>query len=312
MKNFIIFPENFNISPDTPLTAACGVFDGVHAGHRRIIETAAARARAVGSKVLALSFSPHPRTLLTPGTAPALLISEEKRFELLHRAGADFCALINFTLEVAALSPEEFLNALQDTPEVTISGICVGSCWRFGCRGAGNRQTLAGFCAKNNWTLDAVPEVEMDGEVISSSAIRRAIAAGDLKLAAGMLGYEVTLSGKVVRGFQIAGSKLAAPTANLEVAYGILPPDGVYSGQVSLENRNYPAALNIGTAPTFGNDQHRVEIHLIGFSGDLYDRELTVTLHRFLRKEQRFSSPEALKEQICRDIAAIKTDFIPQ
>ena len=269
MENFIVFNGNIKFSPDERFIAAIGVFDGVHTGHRKIIEAAAALARAHSCRVLALSFSPHPRALLRPDHRPELLISECERCRQLLAAGADLCGFINFTSEAAALAPEAFLEKLRDHAPVDICGITVGKNWRFGRNGSGDRHTLEKFCAANNWHLTTVQELELDGRTVSSTAIRAAISAGFLPLAIKMLGRNITLDGVVVHGYQIAGSKLAAPTANLEVAYGVLPPDGVYSGRCRIDGTFYPAAVNIGVAPTFGNQQRRTEIHLLDYSGSL-------------------------------------------
>lgn len=306
MKNLVEICGNLIFERQLPVIAAIGVFDGVHLGHRKIISAAAVRAAETGAKVLALSFKPHPRELLNLSDPPKLLVSESDRWSLLRDAGADVCAFINFNAEVAALAPEDFLEELKNIPQLDIRGICVGSNWRFGRQGSGNRATLEKFCRRANWSLDAVPELEMDGITVSSSAIRTALADGELAKAENMLGRKVSLTGVVEHGFNIASRKLDAPTANLHLQYGVMPPDGVYAGSAVVDGINYPAALNIGVAPTFGNDMRRIEIHLIGYAGDLYGRELSVKLHRFLRPERRFASPEELKKQIASDIAEIQ------
>ncbi len=306
-KNVQIF-GNITYCKDARVIAAIGVFDGVHLGHQQIIRRAKERALASGAVVVALSFDPHPRMLVSPGKVPSLLISTAEREKRLLEAGADAVGFIGFTPEVAALEPEDFLCELQQLQELDICGIAVGNCWRFGKNGSGDRKLLEKFCKENRWSLDAVTEVEINGQVISSSAIRRAAGSGDLALAARMLGRGYQLSGVVEHGFHIATDKLAAPTANLKVSAGVMVPNGVYSGTVFLDGTLYPAALNIGIAPTFGNGLHRVEIHLIGFDGSLYGRKLSVTLHRFLRQERRFASPEELKKQIACDIENIMLD----
>ena len=308
MKNIIQICGNLKLCNNLPIVAALGVFDGVHHGHRQIIRQAAYRAKECGGKVLALSFSPHPRAMLKNAEPPTLLLSEKQREKMLISAGADAVGFINFTYEVAALTPERFLQELRDLPMLDICGICVGSRWRFGCGGSGGRAELDKFCRENNWSFDPVPEVENNGVTISSSLIRQAISAGKLDYAASMLGSAVQLSGIVEHGFHIASEKLSAPTANLRVTAGVMVPDGVYSGSAEVDGRSYAAALNIGVAPTFGNGLRRVEIHLIGFDGSLYGRELTVKLHRFLRNERRFSSSDELKQQIACDIQAIMQD----
>ena len=309
MKELIKFHTAANCtvaSPDTPRIVAIGVFDGVHAGHRTIIESAARRAAELNAVALALSFTPHPRQLLNPDQVPELLLPESVRVSKLFAAGAQECAFIDFTPEVAALPPEDFLDALAANSRFNVAGICVGSRWRFGRNGSGNAGTLGKFCAEHNWDFAGVPELEIAGETVSSTAIRGAIASGFLPLAVKMLGRNISLAGTVTHGFQIAGSKLEAPTANLDVKYGVLPPDGVYSGCCTIDGILYPAAVNIGLAPTFGNGLRRVEIHLLDFHGSLYDREITLEINSFIRPERRFASPEELKAQIAADIAAIR------
>ena len=254
---------------------------------------------------LALSFTPHPRQLLTPEHTPPLLVSESARIRMLYAAGAQETAFIDFTPEVASLAPEDFLQALADNPLFKIAGICVGEHWRFGKCGSGDGKILAEFCRRQHWSYSGIPEVECDGEIVSSTAMRRAAAAGELEKFHRLAGYPLTLSGVVEHGFAIAGSKLSAPTANLHCRYGILPPDGVYAGSAGVDGKIYPAAVNIGIAPTFQGNIRRVEVHLIGFFGTLYGKELAVSLHRFIRPERRFASPDELRQQIASDIKNI-------
>lgn len=306
MKNLINIFENITNPGKKRWIAAVGVFDGVHPGHRAIINAARRRADECGAGVLALTFIPHPRKLLDEKNAPPLLVSEAKRVELLLEAGADCCGYIDFTPGSAALEPLDFLAALRDNGIFELAGICVGENWRFGRMGRGNKEVLAGFCAANNWSLDTVKELELDGVTISSTAIRQALSAGDLDYASRLWGVPVELTGIVERGFQIAGSKLSAPTANLKTDYLLPLPFGVYSGKTDVDGKTYTAVLNIGVAPTFGHDLCRVEMHLLDFSGDLYGRNLTVRLSKFIRKERKFSSPEELKTQIAADIKAAR------
>lgn len=308
MKKFINIFENIVFPGKKRWICAVGVFDGVHPGHRAIIAAARKRADGCDAGVMALTFIPHPRKLLDAKNAPPLLVSETKRVELLLEAGADCCGYIDFTPESAALEPLEFLSALRDNGIFEVCGICVGEKWRFGKMGKGDRMVLADFCAENDWTLDTVKELTLDGITISSTAIRQALAAGDVDYASRLWGCPVEVNGIVEHGFRIAGSKLAAPTANLQTAYLLPLPFGVYSGKAALDGKIYPAVLNIGTAPTFGHGLRRVEIHLLDFTGDLYGRELTVKLLRFIRPERKFASPDELKKQIVADIEAARSD----
>ena len=284
---------------------ALGVFDGVHLGHRRIIDAAVAEARRLGVAAAALTFAPHPREVVT-GTAPKLLLPLEERLRQLRRAGADAAGVIRFTPELGRMEPEDFLAELLRL--TGLSGIAVGAHWRFGCGGGGDRSAIAAFAAERRIAFAAPEELEIGGERVSSSAIRRLTAAGELAAAAAMLGRPCRIFGRVVRGFGEAGTRLAAPTANLETEFGVLPPDGVYAGAAILpgSGERIPAAVNIGFSPTFdrgGTPRRRVEAHLIGFSGSLYGELLEVELLSRLRAERRFDSPELLARQILSDTA---------
>ncbi|MBQ4328683.1 MAG: riboflavin biosynthesis protein RibF [Lentisphaeria bacterium] len=306
MSNFIKIFENIPLPAGEKWIIAAGVFDGVHPGHQAIISAARRRAALSGALVMALTFVPHPRQLLAKESSPELLVSVDERVKMLLDAGADSCGFIDFSAETAALTPDEFLAGLRDNGVFEVSGICVGEKWRFGAKGSGNKGVLDRFCRENNWSFDAVKELELDGVTISSTAIRQALAAGDIAYAARLWGREVEMSGVVEHGFQIAGSKLSAPTANLKSGSLLPLPFGVYSGKVPLDGKTYTAILNIGVAPTFGNGLRRVEIHLLDFEGSLYGRNITVKVRRFIRSERKFDSPEALKEQIFKDIADVR------
>lgn len=308
MKDFLMLhsAKSGIIAPfATPRIVAVGVFDGVHHGHQEIIRKAAETAEIKGAIPLALSFTPHPRQLLAPDAPPMLLLPEAERIKRLFRAGAKECAFIDFTAQVAQLEPEDFLQHLAANKLFRIAGICVGKHWRFGKNGSGDGRILQEFCRRHNWIFHGIPELCIDGEVVSSTALRRAAAAGDLEKFHRFCGTELMLAGKVIHGFAIAGSRLDAPTANLACTNNIPVPDGVYAGSAKIAGKIFPAAVNIGIAPTFNGSERRVEIHLIGFDGDLYGKDLTVKLHKFIRPERRFATPNELKKQIAADIAEI-------
>lgn len=300
---------DFSIQFDTQLPAGCsavagfGVFDGVHPGHRLIIRTASEMALAAGARPAALTFVPHPRAVIPGNSAPGLIVSVPQRLRLLRQAGAEVTGVINFTPEFGATEPVEFLEALLRIPGFRIAGICVGEDWRFGCRGKGDAELLERFSRQHGLLFQAVKRLERNGINISSSVIRERAGAGDLAGAAEILGRDLTLSGTVEKGFRIATSQLNAPTANLRLAHGLLVPDGVYAGAAGFEKKTYPAVLNIGFAPTYNVNERRIEVHLLDFSGELYGRELEVSLFSRLRPEKKFPSPAELKEQIVKDIA---------
>ena len=292
------------------LVIAFGVFDGVHPGHRLIVAETCSLARERGAVGAAVTFVPHPRAVVgKPGDAPQLLISTAERLERLRACGAAVTGIIDFTPAFGALEPEVFLAGLLRRRDFSLAGICVGEDWRFGRQGRGDAALLREFCAANDLGFKAVKRLRHGTKDISSSAVRALIRQGELDEARGMLGSAPRLTGTVKPGFHIAGSVLDAPTANLELEYGVLPPDGVYAGSAEVGGRRFPAVMNIGFAPTYAVNERRIEIHLQGFSGDLYGASLTVELLGFLRPERKFDSPGALKKQIVLDISGANAIF---
>ncbi len=291
-----------------PLALAIGVFDGVHLGHKKLLAEVAAMAQELDAVPVALTFDPHPRAVLQPARPPVLLVDLPERIRLLQNAGMSMTAVVDFTGSFAATLPEEFLEfLLEQVPRLAAVG--VGSNWRFGKNGAGNVELLKKYAAQRNFKLAAVDELVMDDEVVSASRIRRLIAGGKLDEAEKLLGYRYMLSGKVSNGYGIAGTHLDCPTANIEPAAGVLPPDGVYSGIVEVDKVRYGAAVNIGVAPTYGraaDSRRRIEAHLLDFSGNLYGRNVRLILGEYLRSEQCFASEEALKKQIFKDVEQIR------
>lgn len=291
-----------------PLALAIGVFDGVHLGHRKLLDRVRDIAGELDAMPVALTFDPHPRAVLFPSAPPVLLQDLAGRIRLLKEANMARTAVVDFTLDFAATPPEDFLDLLfEQVPNLAAVG--VGSNWRFGRNGSGNVALLAEYAAKRHFKLAAVDELVIDNEVVSASRIRRLIAGGKLNEAEKLLGYRYTLNGKVANGYGIAGTKLNCPTANIVPQAGVLPPDGVYSGIVTVEGRSYGAAVNIGVAPTYNRsaDQcRRIEAHLLDFSGNLYGRSVSLALGEYLRSEQCFASEEALKKQIACDVEKIR------
>ncbi len=291
-----------------------GVFDGVHRGHRRIIDAAVKHAAERDALPAALTFDPHPRAVLSPGEPPVLLQPLAERIRLLREAGAERVWIVRFTRKLSMLEPEEFLRKLISVPGWETAGIAVGEKWRFGHGGRGDTALLKKFCTERGMQLDAVPELCIGERIVSSSAIRQAVAAGRLAEAAHLLGRPFLLTGSVECGHQAAGTKLACPTANLQFTAGVLPPDGVYAARALLGNEAHPAVVNIGFSPTFGweNSRRRVEVHLLDFNGNLYGAQLGVEFLRYLREERTFADPAGLKRQIGQDLAQVREYYREQ
>jgi riboflavin kinase/FMN adenylyltransferase len=262
--------------------AAIGSFDGVHRGHRRVLETA----RAAGTPVTVVTFWPHPRLVL--GNRVELLSTLERRIELLEEAGVDEVLVVEFTPELAAREPVEFAESLLRQIGARI--IVVGESFRFGRAAAGDPALLRrlGFDVRTVPTLEGV----------SSTNVRSLLRDGDVVAAARLLGRPPELEGEVVLGDQRGGT-LGYPTANLSVPAELLVPAyGIYAG-AALDHR---AAISIGVNPHYGGDERRIEPHLLDFDGDLYGRRLVVELWRRLREERAFSSEDELVAQITRDV----------
>ena len=262
--------------------AAIGSFDGVHRGHRRVLETA----RAAGTPVTLVTFWPHPRLVL--GNRVDLLSTLERRIELLEQAGVDEVLIVEFTPELAAREPAEFADSVLR--QIGAKVIVVGESFRFGRAAAGDPALLRdlGFDVRTVATLEGV----------SSTNVRSLLRDGDVESAARLLGRPPELEGTVVLGDQRGGT-LGYPTANLSVPADLLVPAyGIYAG-AALGHR---AAISIGVNPHYGGDERRIEPHLLDFEGDLYGRRLVVELWQRLRDERAFSSEAELVAQITRDV----------
>ena len=297
--------DNENFLPQgRPIALAIGVFDGVHTGHREIIRTVKNMAEKRNALACALTFDPHPKSIF--GEAPLLLMPVEERRRLLLEAGADFTGTISFDRQTAAIEPEDFLLRLVNDSRFRLAGIAVGEHWRFGSRGKGSGKLIEKYAQQFDFEFSAVPELTDDDTIISSSAIRKFIVEGDIERAKKMLGRNPALYGKVERGFGVAGKELETPTANLVPEYGVIPPDGVYAAMVVLDGKRHQAAVNIGVAPTYKVNRRRVEIHLLDWHGSLYGKNLKLEIVKFIRNEQTFPDPQALKQQIFADISKIR------
>lgn len=291
------------------VSAAIGVFDGVHLGHQLVLKELLALASESGTVPVVITFYPHPRSILTPDKAPSLLFPQHEKARLIHSYGAAALVRIPFTKEFASLSPDAFLDQCLNFPGVELKGLCVGSKWRFGTRASGTRDDLMRRAEQDHFLFRPVNEVMFQRRIVSSTAIRGAMAEGDLPTAAGMLGRRYRLFGTVVHGMGLAAKLLNAATANLEMETGVLPPFGVYATLARVENsgRIYPSITSIGVAPTIRKEEHpqpKVEVHVFDRSLELYGKKMSIELVSCVRRELKFDSVEALKARIHKDIAA--------
>ncbi len=292
-----------------PIYLAIGVFDGVHLGHRAVLERALSERRARGGSAVAVTFDPHPTRILRPERAPHLLTSTLHKLRLIRAIGIEHVLILPFTREFADTSPAQFIRTLASSCE--LREICVGHEWCFGKDRAGNLALMAELGEQLGFDEVGVPAVTVDGEAVSSTVIRRSIESGDLVKAARFLGRPYAILGTVVRGQQL-GRKLGFPTANLAAHNEQFPPNGVYevwAQWIETSDRRWKGVANIGVRPTLENGagERLLEVHLLDFEGDLYGQDLEVTFVRFLRAEQKFSSLDALREQIGKDVVSARS-----
>lgn len=293
-----------------PLYLAIGVFDGVHLGHRAVIERALADASSGGGTAVVVTFDPHPVRVLRPAQAPRLLTSTAHKLRLIRALGVPRQLVIPFDHAFAAMPPAEFVRALAEAAQ-PLREICVGFEWSFGRNRAGNLALLEQLGAKLGFAEVGVPAVTIGGEIVSSTLIRRAVERGELALAAQMLGHSYTILGTVVAG-QRLGRTLGFPTANLSAHNEQFPPDGVYAVECQRGDQRLRGVANIGVRPTLAQagGERLLEVHLFDFDADLYGEDLEVTFRRHLRPELKFPNLEALRAQIARDADAARAVFV--
>lgn len=284
---------------DTLLTV--GIFDGVHLGHQRLI---AELIREAGEKKLlsgVVTFREHPQAVLSPGSRLPFLTDLGERERLLREAGAGFVIALSFTPELARLNTEQFLEWL--IKYLGMRGLVIGYDFALGTGRQGDTERLRRLGQEMGFSVKVVPPVTVGDEVVSSTAIRQALSRGDMARVTRLLGHPFSLHGRVVPGVS-RGKELGYPTANLMVnPCQALPADGIYVSLAHTGEKSYPAMTYIGRRPTFDEKQEVVESYLLGFSGDLYDKEIVIEIKHYLRGDKKFESAEALSKQIADDIA---------
>lgn len=290
--------------------ATIGNFDGVHRGHQALVHAASQLARRQGTLATAITFDPHPVTLLRPEVQLVPLTTLEDRCQLLGQAGAARVLILETTRRLLKLGADEFFATVMGD-RLRLRGLVEGQTFYFGHNREGTPERLAALCAQAGLPLEVVPPVLAEEAPVSSSRVRQAVAQGDLAEAILCLGRPHWVSGRVVRGQQ-RGRTLGVPTANLGELKVLLPPEGVYAGRCELRGHGYAAAINLGPNPTFGEAVRKFEVHLLDFSGDLYDQELKVEMLARIRGVRSFPSVDALKQQLaddCKRVAACVAEF---
>jgi riboflavin kinase/FMN adenylyltransferase len=285
--------------------ASVGNFDGVHRGHQALVAAAARWAGRVGGPAVAVTFDPPPYQVLFPDAPPRPpLTTLPDRADLLHAAGADHVVILRTTRDLLKLSPEAFFGEVL-VRLLGAQAVVEGYDFRFGRGRTGDDETLRRLCQANGVGFEEVPPLAVGGEVVSSSRVRAALIGGEVAVAADLLGRPYRVTGLVVGGAR-RGRTIGFPTANLGDVPTVLPGNGVYAVRATVDGSTWPAAANVGPNPTFGEDARKVEVHLIGFTGDVYGRPMAVEFVRKLRDTRPFAGPAELVEQLSRDVEAAK------
>lgn len=299
-------------SPHLPLSgcvATIGNFDGVHLGHRAVIERLVAEGRRLRLPVCVVLFEPQPREFFDPVGAPPRLMRLREKVDRLSELPVDYTLILRFNRVLAALAPEAFIQEIL-IQALNIGFLVVGDDFRFGQRRAGDFHLLQSYGARAGFAVADTPSVVIDGERVSSTLIREALLAGDLERAARLLGKPYEICGRIIHGRK-RGRVLGFPTANLLMQRKNTPVQGVFAVTMrGLGEKPLPGVANVGSRPTVtGNETMLLETHLLDFSGDLYGKRVEVEFHQKIRDERRFGGISELRAQIEQDIQAARAFF---
>ena len=292
-----------NYHEDHSIYLALGNFDGVHRGHQQLIGATVEKAHQEGELAAAFIFEPHPAQILFPEKAPKMLVNIDAKTRLLEECGIDLLVYSPFTMQIAAWTPEEFVNTIL-VRKLHVKEVFVGFNYSFGYRGLGTPENLEQLGRQQDFKVNVISPVTIGGELVSSSLVRSFLEQGDVKKAAKMLGYLPFVEGEVIHG-EHRGSTIGFPTANvgIEACY-IIPGKGVYAAQAMVEGdpKNYQCVINIGSKPTFHEAfPISIEAHIIDFQQDIYGKRISLHFIDKLRDEKKFASLEGLLEQITKD-----------
>jgi phosphoribosyl 1,2-cyclic phosphate phosphodiesterase len=286
-----------------------GNFDGLHLGHQAILSAVVRRAHETRAVATALTFDPSPRKILRPESAPLRLSTNAQRMDWFGFLGLEAAVVLPFTLDLARLSPDDFVQQIL-VRGLHVRAVLVGENFRFGHQQAGNVTLLRALGARRGFAVEIIPPVAYEGEIVSSTVIRREIAAGNLTHAARLLGRPFALTGEIVPGTG-TGRRFTFPTLNLKPDQELLPARGVYVTRTLLagETKSRRSVSNVGMRPTFNGSALSVETHLLDFSGEVSAKTMELRFWKLLREEKKFASPDELRLQIATDIASANTFF---
>src|SRR6266446_5344824 len=288
---------------------AIGNFDGIHLGHQAILRAAVQHAAKTKDVATALTFDPSPRKILRPESAPMRLSTNAQRMDWFGTVGLEAAVVLPFTLDLARLSPQEFVDQIL-VRGLHVRAVLVGENFRFGHRQGGDVALLRELGARHGFAVEIIPPLALDGEIVSSTAIRREIAAGNVTHAARLLGRPFALTGEIVTGTG-TGRRFTFPTLNLKPEQELLPARGVYVTRTLLEGetKSRRSVTNVGMRPTFNGAALSVETHLLDFSEEVTAKRMELRFWKRLREEKKFTGPEELRSQIARDIASARRFF---
>lgn len=284
-----------------------GSFDGLHLGHRSIVEDVVRNAKEMQGTAAVLTMDPHPREFFSTEHAPNLLTCLKKKLSILEELGIDVAFVLRFDREVADLEPLRFVEEIiHDRCHAEM--LVVGHDCRFGKGAQGDFQLLERVGPSQGFTVKQLPPLIVQAERVSSTLIRERVLQGDLEGIEVLLGRKYSVQGEVVKGRGV-GSQIGFATANVQPLHSAVPAQGVYIAEVLMEGRSHPAAVNIGIAPTIRHDDVTIEAHILDFSEDVLGREIEVVFHRRIRSEKKFPNREALSAQIASDVGAVREYF---
>lgn len=293
--------ELAHFKPKKDMLLTIGVFDGVHLGHKYLIGKLVELAKQQGRLSGVVTFLQHPRDVLSPSLKLPRLTDPAQKVSLLKSQGVDIVIALSFIPELADIGARQFVDLLQKY--LKMRGLVVGPDFALGRNREGNIEFLRKLGEELSFSVTVVQPKKIRGMVVSSTAIRKAMADGDITKVNKLLGRPFSLQGRVVSGAHRGGPLLGFPTVNLDVdSNQALPPDGVYATLTYIDSKVYPSMTNIGRRPTFGDNERTIETYILDYQGNLYERHLKIALIERLRDEKRFDSPQDLKKQIAEDI----------
>jgi riboflavin kinase/FMN adenylyltransferase len=299
-RGVLVEEELARFSSDKESVLTIGVFDGVHLGHKLLLGELLKQVRSRRMLSGVVTFRHNPEKLLLHRNKLPFLTDIEERLKLLKQEGITMVIPLSFTPELARLGARMFVSLLQKY--LRMRGLVVGEDFALGREREGDTENLKKLGASMHFDVVVVPPLKINGETVSSTTIRKALAAGDMLKVRQLMGRPFDLTGKVVTGYGL-GVSLGFPTANLEIASEhVLPPDGVYAGRAYVNGNIYPSMINIGKNPTFGVHKRTVEAHLIDYHGDLYGTDLQLDVISRIREEKKFENINELKKQVSEDI----------